>query len=248
MLSPGAPLPPDIKLAGSVVLIIATVGTVMITCDAWVIDEMRQLPRGFVEMFDILIDLGKSGWILFPIVGLLMLSCYARSYAPKRYAKLVIATLEVRLSFLFLAIGVPGLVSSFATELIGRARPYVADGDPFIFHPLAFHAQYASLPSGHSTTAFAAAVAIGAVWPHLRPSVWSYALLVAASRVIVIAHFPSDVLASAIVGVLGALLVRNYFASRRLVFSIRSDGSVYALPGPSWKRLRAVTSSINDGA
>jgi membrane-associated phospholipid phosphatase len=173
MLSPRAPLPPDIKLAGSIILIVATIGTVMVTCDAWVIGEMHQLPRGFVDIFDILTDFGKSGWVLFPIVGLLMLSCYAGSYALKRSAKLVIATLTVRLSFLFLAIGVPGLFTSFAKELIGRARPYVADGDPFVFRPFTFHAQYASLPSGHSTTAFAAAVAIGAVWPHLRPFVWS---------------------------------------------------------------------------
>jgi undecaprenyl-diphosphatase len=142
----------------------------------------------------------------------------------------------------------PGFFTSFAKELIGRARPYVSDGDPFVFHPLTFHAQYASLPSGHSTTAFAAAVAIGAVWQRLRPFVWSYALLVGVGRVIVIAHFPSDILASAIVGVFGALLMRNYFASCRLVFSIRSDGSVYALPGPSLRRLEEAARNIGVGS
>ena len=40
-----------------------------------------------------------------------------------------------------------------------------------------------SFPSGHATTAFAAAMAVGAVWPRLRPWMWAYALGIGFSRV-----------------------------------------------------------------
>jgi undecaprenyl-diphosphatase len=42
------------------------------------------------------------------------------------------------------------------------------------------------------------------------------------------------------VGTLGALLVRDWFAARRLGFAIDPNGRVRALPGPSLKRLEAV--------
>ena len=64
--------------------------------------------------------------------------------------------------------------------------------------------------------AFAVAVAFGALWPRARPLLWAYAVLIAVSRVVVTAHHPSDVLAGALVGAFGALLVRDWFAARRL--------------------------------
>jgi undecaprenyl-diphosphatase len=66
---------------------------------------------------------------------------------------------------------------------------------------------------------------------------WIYALAIAASRVIISAHHPSDVLAGAIVGAFGALLVRQWFAARRLGFRVAADGSVQPMPGPSWRRI-----------
>ena len=61
------------------------------------------------------------------------------------------------------------------------------------------------MPSGHATTAFAALVAIGAIFPQARALMWIYAVLIALSRVVVTAHHPSDVIAGAIVGAAGAL-------------------------------------------
>ena len=86
------------------------------------------------------------------------------------------------------------------------------------------HAAYAGTPSGHATTAFAVLVAFGTLWPRARTALLIYALLIAVSRVVVTAHYPSDVLAGALVGLAGALLVRRYFALRGLGFSIGPDG------------------------
>src|SRR5439155_1257256 len=55
-----------------------------------------------------------------------------------------------------------------------------------------------------------------------------------------LAHYPSDVFTAAIVGAVGAWLVRDYFAARRLGFAIDADGRVRALPGPSFARIKRV--------
>jgi undecaprenyl-diphosphatase len=157
----------------------------------------------------------------------------------------LLAALAVRLGFLFVAIGLPGLVFTILKRLIGRARPLVEGAaDPFIYRPLSWTVQYASFPSGHATDAFAIATAIGVLWPWTRWFMWSYAVAIAASRVVVTAHFPSDVIAGGVVGVVGALLVREWFAARGLAFALRPDGGIRPPARPSLARIKTVARQL----
>jgi membrane-associated phospholipid phosphatase len=156
----------------------------------------------------------------------------------------VLVSVAVRLGFVFLAVALPSLFTTLVKRLIGRARPLRGDGSDFTFVPFGSGIDFTSLPSGHSTTAFAAAVALGALFPRARILFWTYACLIALSRVVITTHYPSDVIAGVIVGAVGALLVRAWFASRRLGFAIGSDGAVRALPGPSLGRLKRVARRI----
>ena len=89
----------------------------------------------------------------------------------------VLGALVGRLGFLFTAIAVPSVFATISKRLIGRARPYVgAHDDPFIFMPFIWRPEFASMPSGHATTAAAAAIAFGAIWPRLRVALWLYAV------------------------------------------------------------------------
>ena len=54
----------------------------------------------------------------------------------------------------------------------------------------------------------------------------AYALLIAGSRLVLLAHHPSDVVAGALIGVLGAMSVRYWFAARRLGFTIQRNGHI----------------------
>jgi membrane-associated phospholipid phosphatase len=155
---------------------------------------------------------------------------------------LTIVALIVRLEFIFVAIALPGLAVTIVKRLIGRVRPSVTG--PFAYVPFSWRPDYASMPSGHATTAFAAAIALGAIWPRARPLLWLYAVVIAASRVIIAAHYPSDVIAGAVVGGFAALLVRNYFAARRLGFAVAPTGTVYALPGPSLRRIGSTLARV----
>jgi membrane-associated phospholipid phosphatase len=60
----------------------------------------------------------------------------------------------------------------------------------------------------------------------------------------VTAHHPSDVLAGALIGMIGASMVRNYFASRRIVFGVQPDGRVIGFAGPSWTRIKAASRAV----
>jgi undecaprenyl-diphosphatase len=63
-----------------------------------------------------------------------------------------------------------------------------------------------SFPSGHTITAFAVAMSLGAFYPELLPALLFCAISIAASRVVLGMHFLSDVLAGAAVGAaLGAV-------------------------------------------
>ena len=223
------------------IVVVAVTAETMIAVDAWAVTLVRRMPEWLITTFDHLTDLGKSVWLLVPIaVALGAIALFASPTLP-RMSQRVLAAIAVRLGFLFIAVGLPGLVFTIAKRLVGRARPLVeGSADPFSYRPLGWSVEYASLPSGHAIDAFAIAIAVGALWPRARPLLWTYAVLIALSRVVLTAHFPSDVIAGAVVGVVGVLLVRDWFATRALAFLIGADGIVRPLPGPSPARIKRV--------
>lgn len=200
------------------------------------------LPRWLIDLFENITDFGRSGYILVPVGVLMVLTAVLASRPLDRMSRAVLAAVAVRLGFVFTAVGLPGLTVTILKRWIGRVRPS-AQG-PFAYEPLSWRPADASLPSGHATTAFAALVALGLMFPRLRPALWLYALLIAASRVVVGAHYPSDVIAGAAAGVCGALMVRDWFALRRLAFFVAPRGTVHLWPGPSLRRIRRVAGSL----
>ncbi|MFX4512886.1 phosphatase PAP2 family protein, partial [Acinetobacter baumannii] len=79
-----------------------------------------------------------------------------------------------------------------------------------------------------------------ALWPRLRVFMFTYAIVIMLTRLVLLAHHPSDVVAGALVGTVGAMAVRYWFAARKLAFAIRSDGTIVALPGASSDRFKRV--------
>jgi undecaprenyl-diphosphatase len=97
-----------------------------------------------------------------------------------------------------LSAGVALAIAKVISELVDRARPFVVE--PHGVHLFSAHAADPGFPSDHATGAFAVAMAI-----YLRNRAWGTVALVAAAvlavgRVAIGVHFPSDVLAGAVLG------------------------------------------------
>jgi undecaprenyl-diphosphatase len=90
-----------------------------------------------------------------------------------------------------------------------RTRPFVAHPQ---IHPL-YVVHSSSFPAGHAATAFAGAVLLSAVAPRLTPGLLVLATLIALSRIYDGVHYPTDVLAGAVlgaaVGIAAVLLLRR---------------------------------------
>ena len=67
-----------------------------------------------------------------------------------------------------------------------------------------------------------------------------YAVIICCSRLVLLAHHPSDVVAGGLLGWIVAMAVRYWFAARHLAFMIRPGGRIAPLPGPSLGHLKRV--------
>jgi len=209
--------------------------------------EIGWMPkRGTPSLWPLrfLTDFGKSEYVLWALAALAFAVLVA-SAASRGTARALLLGLGTRVQFLFLAVLVPVLTTDLIKWAVGRGRPFVGDeANVFNFSHFAGSPAYASFPSGHATTAFALAFAVSALWPQTRIWMLVYALVICATRLVLLAHHPSDVVAGALVGVIGAMLVRYWFAARRLGFAIGRSGHIVPLPGPSLERLKRVARGV----
>ena len=149
--------------------------------------------------------------------------------------------LTSHVEYLLLAVALPVGFAQIIKYIVGRGRPFVGgEANPFNFVPFTGKEAYFSFPSAHSVTAFALAFGVAAIWPRTRVAMAVYAVIIATTRLVLLAHHPSDVVAGALLGVIGAMLVRYWFAARHLAFTIRSDGAILPLAGPAPEHIKRV--------
>jgi undecaprenyl-diphosphatase len=103
-------------------------------------------------------------------------------------------------------------LSTALKQLLGRDRPYVDHPLPA---PLMTTTLDVSFPSGHAATSFAGATVLAFAWPRWAPALYALALLIGASRVYVGVHYPGDVLAGALLGLLVGTAVAMLLRRRR---------------------------------
>lgn len=98
--------------------------------------------------------------------------------------------------------------------LMGRYRPimlFVFEQDLYGFHFFSGKWELNSNPSGHTIRAFSILTALSLVYRRFTPLFISIAVLIGVSRVLVTAHYPSDVLFGAYIGIFTALWTYVYF-------------------------------------
>lgn len=106
-------------------------------------------------------------------------------------------TLSITLSVL--------VVDGFMKPIFARQRPYethVIKSEETYSRP-----DSASFPSGHAASSAAGAYAISRIIPKANISLWTLAALISVSRVYLGIHFPSDIAAGLLVGLVIGLFV-----------------------------------------
>lgn len=207
-----------------VFLLLAVDGTAV----GWA-DELTRKARRVVQGVT---RLGRSDWLLIPS-GVLALVLLAGNWrrAPRRIAA---AWTEIGhlAGFFFAAVALSGMTGNVVKAALGRSRPvlFATDG-PLALAPLSFDYASLSFPSGHSITVAAAATALvlivrGRSW--LVVAVALCALAIATSRVLVRAHYPSDVVAGLFIGFAVTFLLAQVFGRRGIGF--RHDGAGRLVP------------------
>jgi undecaprenyl-diphosphatase len=222
------------RLARHSLWITAIVGVVIIALmyglDAREIALMPPRGSGGLWLVRILTDFGKETYVLWLLAGMLLVVAIV---APglRGSSQPQVLNFGTRLQYLFFAVLVPVLAGELTKWIAGRGRPFVGGkANAFNFVPFSGTEAYSSFPSAHAITSVALAFAVTAVWPRSRPVMILYALLIVTSRLVLLAHHPSDVVAGALIGVIGAMAVRYWFAARRLGFTIDRDGEIVPLP------------------
>ena len=180
--------------AALAVLALAVLLFVGAAFDISVARAAAKLDPGLIVFFDYVTQAGKSNWLFALSILAIITALSRRERAATRRLRAAWG-LVASYALYFLAVqAVSGTASQVVKHLVGRARPRLIEiAGPFHFDLFSLKAVLASFPSGHTTTVFAACGALSLLSPRLGPWVLLLAVPVAASRVIVGAHYPSDV-------------------------------------------------------
>lgn len=110
--------------------------------------------------------------------------------------------------FLLASLLASGVVLHLFKIIFGRQRPHATDDfQAHVFHPFNLHWHFHSMPSGHSQTLLTVATVFWVLYPKSWPVVFPLAFALAGTRLMMQAHFLSDVVIGAYLGFAVTLLM-----------------------------------------
>lgn len=174
-------------------------------------------PQWLLATARALTDIGLSGWYLVPAAIVLIILNLTDWDALARRPLLQLHQWACVAVFVLASVGLSGILINIIKYAVGRARPYVGEGH-LHFDPFPGSAAFASFPSGHSTTLGAVTAILTLFFPRLRFVLVPVGLALAATRIVVRAHFPSDVIVGFAIGFGFTIAVALFFARIRCLF------------------------------
>ena len=153
------------------------------------------------EFFHFLTEFGKAEYFLLPAAA------FYFYYKKRDISK------SLKAGFVFVSVALSGIIVLLIKMIGGRFRPemyFKEEAFGFDF----FHISHTmtSFPSGHSATALGGAAALALLFSKYRVPFYLFGIAIMISRVIVVRHFPSDIMIGALIGALTSyILYERYF-------------------------------------
>ncbi|MDO1584787.1 phosphatase PAP2 family protein [Rhizobium oryzicola] len=180
--------------------------------------------RTFGPIAAMITDFGKSGWILIAAALIFIEAqalCRVTSCLKSRFRAMIVGQTA---AYLFFTVAASGLLANLIKRIIGRARPLHLNELGFMdFSPLRGSAEFESFPSGHSTTVGALMMAMALLAPAYRTLFLILAIWLGLTRVLVGAHYTSDVIAGLAFGGWFSVMTAILFARCGILFRENGD-------------------------
>ena len=132
--------------------------------------------------------------------------------------KIILTISDISL-FIFFNILFSGIVVQIFKHILGRPRPPLFHSNNLstidIFN---FDSRWHSFPSGHTATIFAFIFCLIFLFPKIKNILISIAVVIASTRVIVGAHYVSDIFGGALVAYITSILLRDKFFQKSKLF------------------------------
>ncbi len=191
----------------------AAIAALMMWGDEPVVRWFRaQRETAWVEFFAAISDLA-SGWLWYSVALTGLSAAYVR-YRSQELALNTPAFTARKRAWIFMiaAMASSGIIGVAAKFVIGRDRPrFLFENAGATFHPFRMNTGDSSFPSGHAQSITSAMLALAVIYPPLRPAFLVCAALIAASRIIIGAHYASDVLGGVWLAVAAVIHLRHRF-------------------------------------
>jgi undecaprenyl-diphosphatase len=203
------------------VLAFALLNGVSLAFDAAWAQAAPGIDARVIAVFERITHAGESNWLFALSILTFLYAQHLRAFATNARARARHGLLASQALYFFAVLAVSGILSQAIKHLVGRARPKLMETlGPQHFDLFSLKAVLASFPSGHTTTVFAAAAALSFFRPRWAPLFFALALPVAASRLILDAHYPSDVMGGVFLGLASAFGVARVFGRRKIAFTL----------------------------
>ncbi|WP_316859451.1 phosphatase PAP2 family protein [uncultured Cohaesibacter sp.] len=202
------------------------------------------LPEWLYSIFRTISRFGKSDYTLIPSGLLVIVIAFLPPGATRYAVRSILYRFQMLGLFIFVAIAGSGLLNNLIKVMFGRARPkFFGELGPYFFDPPGINHGYQSFPSGHSATAGAMAIIMVLLFPKQK-RLWLFlAGMIAFSRIMVGAHYPSDTVAGFAFGAGVTWLFAKWCVHRRLLFRVQ-DGLI-RLPTNSGLSLTSVYKALH---
>jgi membrane-associated phospholipid phosphatase len=164
----------------------------------------KGLDPSIRNAFGTITELGISTWYLISSFALFAIFTFIRPH--RRYGYMGL--------FVFASIAVSGLLTNIIKVIFARYRPEMLfEKGLYGLRFFDYDDRITSFPSGHAATAFSLAFVLSHFFPKFRVPLFIFAVVVAASRVIITAHYISDAVAGAWLAMVCVFFLKKALAS-----------------------------------